>query len=200
LASLAAYSPVLALLLTFSPYGPSPPPLPHPGCVRFAPASASDRSSPIAWIASQAAKLDGGGTSQGGGDAWVVHATREWSAEHIDAVARGGLAAEDAAANDLLTAVRAELAGAGAGSLPEPAGMQLKRWRFAFPPPAAADSSGAMRGAALLEVAPGLVLAGDGLAGSGDVEGAFGSGWDAGDWAFDAVFASAAVSASATLD
>jgi predicted NAD/FAD-dependent oxidoreductase len=74
--------------------------------------------SPLSWVARNASK-----PGRPGGEAWVLHATPEWSAENLELP-------RSEAARRLLEAFRNSL-----GRSPEsPAHLDAHRWRYALPP------------------------------------------------------------------
>ncbi|MHC4378469.1 MAG: NAD(P)/FAD-dependent oxidoreductase, partial [Planctomycetota bacterium] len=108
---------------------------------------------PLSWIARNSAK-----PGRPAAEAWVLHAGPEWSAEHWDA-------APETVTQALLNAF-----GEATGRpLPEPAHVDRHRWRYSLAETALTAEFLADPGS------PGLVLAGDWLAGS-RVEGAVLSG------------------------
>lgn len=65
---------------------------------------------------------NGAKPGRGGGETWVVHATSQWSAQHL----------EDAA-EDVAGALLSQFGDMVDDALPKPVFMQAHRWRFALP-------------------------------------------------------------------
>jgi photolyase PhrII len=111
------------------------------------------QTGPLGWIARNSSK-----PGRPAAEAWVLHAGPDWSAAHWDE-------APEAVAAELLEAFRS----ATGCELPAPAHLDRHRWRYSL-------ASGALDEEFMAAPScPGLVLAGDWLAGS-RVEGAFLSG------------------------
>jgi predicted NAD/FAD-dependent oxidoreductase len=108
--------------------------------------------SPLAWIAREASKPE-----RAAGERWTLHATAEWSAEHLGAdPTRVGALLLDALSEAL------------AGPLPTVVAATAHLWRFASPDPVAGDRS-------LVNEELGLAACGDALGGA-RIEGAWLSG------------------------
>lgn len=110
-------------------------------------------NSPLSWVARNSSKPGRSGQS----DCWVLHASPEWSAAHLEA-------APDTAARLLLDAFSSAIA----QQLPPDSHLTAHRWRYSH-------GSDADDRRMLFDPEVGLAVCGDWLAG-GRVEGAFLSG------------------------
>lgn len=118
--------------------------------------------SPLSWVARNSSKPGRSGQS----DCWVLHASPEWSAAHLEA-------APDTAARELLDAFSSAIA----ERLPPDSHLTAHRWRYSH-------GSDADDRQMLFDPDVGLAVCGDWLAG-GRVEGAFLSGVAAAEAIYD---------------
>lgn len=122
-ASGAAMTPCWSVMLAVD----APLALPFDGAFVGARATHASAGSPLAWVARDSSKPRRA-AAPGDPESWVLHASAEWSAEHLE-VAAGEVAAR-------LVAAFAEAAGLA------PIGARFvaaHRWRFATPAPGLAD-------------------------------------------------------------
>ena len=119
-------------------------------------------NSPLSWVARNSSKPGRSGQS----DCWVLHASAEWSAAHLEA-------APDTAARLLLDAFSSAIA----QQLPPDSHLTAHRWRYSH-------GSDADDRRMLFDPEVGLAVCGDWLAG-GRVEGAFLSGVAAAEAIYD---------------
>jgi predicted NAD/FAD-dependent oxidoreductase len=121
--------------------------------LRFELDAAFINTGPISWIARNSSK-----PGRAGGEAWVVHATPEWSESHLEA--------EDGEIRESLHRAFEQVLEDRAGVLH----AEVHRWRFAIPDPALPQRS-------YFDPELGLGLAGD-WCGGPRIEGAYASGRD----------------------
>ncbi|TVS13213.1 MAG: FAD-dependent oxidoreductase [Wenzhouxiangella sp.] len=114
--------------------------------------AAFDNEGPLGWLARNSSKPGRCG------EAWVAHASQEWSERHLESDAQ-------AVTDELLAAFRQRVPAATSQA---PGVIKAHRWRYAL----AAEP---LKRACLIDEANGLVLAGDWCAGN-RIEGAWSSG------------------------